>query len=66
MDDLTRFDNLIKRRVEEKKPKPDIKQVFKEFEAYRAQDAAPVAEKNRGSKKPQKPENQKQPEKDFL
>ncbi len=66
MDDLTRFDNFIKRRVEEKKPKPDIKQVFKEFEAYRAQDAAPVAEKNRGSKNPQKPENQKQPEKDFL
>lgn len=57
---------MIKRRLEQKKPKPDIKQVFKEFQAYRAQAAAPVAEKNWGSKKPQKPENQKQPEEDFL
>jgi hypothetical protein len=61
--DLSRFDDLLNRAKEKKKPKPDIKQVFKEFEAYRAQADAPVAEKSVGSEKPKKP---KQPEKDFL
>ena len=60
MDDLSRFDAVIERAKENKKPKPDIKQVFKDFEAYRAQAAAPVAEKSK------KPEKLKQPEKDFL
>ncbi len=63
MDDLSRFDAVIKRAQENKKPKPDIKQVFKEFEAYRAQAAAPVAEKSEKTKKPRKT---KQPDEDFL
>ena len=60
MDDINRFEQMISRAKENKKPKPDIKQVFNEFEAYRAQATALVSEK------PEKPEDQKQPEEDFL
>ena len=63
MGDINRFEQMISRAKENKKPKPDIKQVFKEFEAYRAQATALVSEK---PEKPEKPEDQKQPEEDFL
>ena len=59
MDDLSRFDAVIKRAKENKKPKPDIKQVYKEFEAYKKQ----AAEKTEKPSKTQKP---KQPQEDFL
>lgn len=66
MGDLSRFEQMISRARENKKPKPDIRQAFKEFEAYRAQAAVPVAEKSVGSEKPEKPEKPKQPDEDFL
>lgn len=69
MADLSRFDDLLNRAKEKKKPKPDIKQVYQEFAAYREQAAAPVSAKNRESEKPEKvgkPEKPKQPEEDFL
>ena len=59
MDDLSRFDDLINRAKENKKPKPDIKQVYKEFEAYKKQ----AAEK---TEKPSKTKKPKQPQEDFL
>ena len=66
MADLSRFDDLLNRAKEKKKPKPDIKQVYQEFVAYREQAAAPVSAKNRESEKPEKPKKPKQPEEDFL
>lgn len=69
MADLSRFDDLLARAKEKKKPKPDIKQVYREFVEYREQAAAPVSAKNRESEKPEKvgkPEKPKQPEEDFL
>lgn len=66
MADLSRFDDLLARAKENKKPKPDIKQVYREFVEYREQAAAPVSAKNRESEKPEKPKKPKQPEEDFL
>jgi hypothetical protein len=54
---------MINRAKENKKPKPDIKEAYKNFVAYREQASAPVSAKNRESEKPEKP---KQPEEDFL
>ena len=63
MADISRFDQMINRAKENKKPKPDIKEAYKNFVAYREQASAPVSAKNRESEKPEKP---KQPEEDFL
>ena len=60
---------MINRARENKKPKPDLKEVYREFVKYREQAAAPVSAKNRESEKPEKvgkPEKPKQPEEDFL
>lgn len=62
MDDLSRFDHLIKRSKEKKKPRPDIKQAFAEFEEYRRR-RSPLDEE---SAKPEKPKKPKQPDEDFL
>ena len=63
MADLSRFDDLLARAKEKKKPKPDIKQVYREFVEYREQAAAPEPPKNQESEKPEKVG---QPEEDFL
>ena len=69
MADISRFEQMINRARENKKPKPDLKEVYREFVKYREQAAAPVSAKNRESEKPEKvgkPEKPKQPEEDFL
>ena len=69
MADISKFEQMINRARENKKPKPDLKEVYRNFVKYREQAAAPVSAKNRESEKPEKvgkPEKPKQPEEDFF
>lgn len=60
LDDLSRFDAFLKKAEERKAPRPTYKEAMKDFEAYKAQETAPVDEDGEKTKKP------KQPDKDFL
>ena len=66
MADISKFEQMINRARENKKPKPDLKEVYRNFVKYREQAAAPVSAKNRESEKPEKPKKPKQPDEDFL
>lgn len=65
MAEESRFDGFLKAAAERKKPRRDFKDAMREFVEYRS---APElkSEKSEKAKKPGSPENQKQPEKDFL
>lgn len=59
LDDLSRFDAFLKKAEERKAPRPTYKEAMKDFDAYKAQETAPVVEESKKTKP-------KQPEKDFL